>query len=654
MKRSTAFALIYQMLISGIVLLLVGAILLSSRGQVFSVRGELFSLRAQYAAEAGLQWVLAELAANPSWQGTLNQVLPGDTSSFSVTMVRPPASAGSLGSVNNLENSTAAASYLGAGTVPPHSALVVVVGEANGCRQELEAFVTGGGSWSQGVALLASGPIQLEQNVYVDGFKSLAGTQSVPGNVHSNQPSGADAIHWQGTAGGSSYTLNVTGTLSAVSADPQAISLVGSTTAVAKPDAAYRKLPEIDVPALVSRFNSPAGAPLVGGSVVLNGGTHYYSDPNLVVNGDVELRNGARLVVSGNLTINGSVSGEGAVLVDGDARLFGNSEVVASQTESISLVASGHVVLSGFDGTAYLNALAASEPVNNATPRGTEAAELWADVRTHVDWVRLWLANNPTPSLASWSDARVDSHLAVLGQGTSSWGPNTSSSTHVNDPDASFLGVAPLRNSTAALAAKVSGPGATQAFLRERFQHLDDLFRASGYGRSGDLGLSGSAKANHNLNDMLTYLGGTWDPVHSGGLLDLAQSAWFTINNGGGGYSSWSGSPVARLQSDFVPLMTRHLENLNYDRLGAARFRGLVYAHGGILVNHEVNVVGSMISAGDSSLAPLTMGGETLQPGEIRLEDGSRFTYVQDMFDDGVTSLINLGLLDVKSWRLRN
>lgn len=342
------FAMIYQMLVSVIVLLLVGAILLHSRHQVFTARSEMLRLRAQYAAEAGLSCAIAELSRNRAWNaGFARQPVPGDTTAcFSLDFNE---------SVNNLRGLTPQNSFWGADTVPSRTALLVVTGEANGHRQVLQAFVSGAGSWSQGAAILASHHIEMNRDVFVDGFQSLRGVQSIPGNVHSNLASGPRGVHWSGSQ------LRVSGTLSTVSGAPDAIVLEGpASVSQTRSDAPYRPIPRIDVAALVARLTTSPSLPLTGNPVVLDGGTHCYSD--LVINGDLELKNGARLVVNGDLTVNGSVGGEGALIVDGNACLHGDSRVAAGPADYISVLASGYVSLSGFNGSAYLDALAAADP----------------------------------------------------------------------------------------------------------------------------------------------------------------------------------------------------------------------------------------------------------------------------------------------------
>lgn len=623
------FALIYQMLISMVVLLLVSALLISSRHQVFTSRGELQRLRAQYAAEAGLATVSAQLQRNPSWTGHFqNEPVPGDDCTFTLEQC-----------LNNLRGGSARDSYLGSQTVPPHTALLLISGQASGYRQSIEVFLSGGGFWTQGAALLASNSIGLHDNVYVDGFESLRGTQSVPGSIHSNQANGG-VISWSGTR------LQVSGTISTVSSASDAIRLGPGASATVQSGAPFRRLPRVNVPQMVSRLAGTPGVPLLGNPVVLDGGTHFYE--GLTLDGDLQLRNGAKLVIRGDLTINGSVSGLGALVVDGNVRLFGDSQVSGVKDEYVSVLASRNVFLSGFDGGAYLDRLALSEPENSTTPRGQETAELWSDVKTQVGWLNDFFRRYPAPDATHWADTQVDAHLAVLGQGGAHWG-------YSNNPNqVDSLPLSPRRNSSTALLNKIQGSGPTQDFLRERFRHLDDLFRASNYTRAGDDRLASRAGARKYLDDMLSYLDGSWDPARSGGLIDIAQSAWTTWNGPGhGDYQDWNAGQISLLTSKLIPDLIRQIDGLDYNRLGAAQFRGLIYARGGILADGEITVVGSMVADGDPDLPTATFHDVSLRPGEIHLADNSRFTYVKEMFEDGASNLIELGVLDVLHWRLK-
>jgi len=619
------------MLVSMVVLLLVSALLISSRQQVFNARGQLHTLRAQYAAEAGLATVMAELQRNPAWNGVFqDEPVEGDDCTFTLEKIS-----------NNLRGASRVDSYLGSGSVPGHTCLLLISGQASGYRQRLEVFVSGGGFWTQGAALLASRQIELHDQVFVDGYETLRGSQTVPGDVHSNLAQGNGAVSWSGSR------LQVSGVISSVSSAPGAVQLCPGASAQVKSGAPYRRLPRVNVPQLVQRMAGTPGPPLLGNPIVLDGGIHYYE--GLTLDGDVELRNGARLVVKGDLTVNGSVSGQGALVVDGNARLFGDSRVSGEKNEYVSVLASQNVFLSGFDGGAYLDRLASLEPVNSSTPRGQETAELWADVKTQVSWLNDFFRQHPNPDPGNWSDTQIDAHLAVLGQGTNHWGYSS------NPTQVDSLPGSPRRNSSKALLEKIQGSGPTQDFLRERFRHLDDLFRASNYTRSGDDGLSSRAGARKYLNDVLSYLDGSWNASRSGGLIDIAQSAWITWNTAGGhgDYQDWSAGQISRLVDKLIPDLIRQVNTLDYDRIGAAQFRGLIYARGAILADGEINVVGSMVADGDPALPGVTFHNVPLQPGEIYLANNSRFTYVKEMFEDGASNLIELGVLDILHWRLR-
>lgn len=107
------------------------------------------------------------------------------------------------------------------------------------------------------------------------------------------------------------------------------------------------------------------------------------------------------------------------------------------------------------------------------------------------------------------------------------------------------------------------------------------------------------------------------------------------------------------LKNQLLPEMVRQIDQFNYNRLGAAQFRGLVYARGGVVAVNEVTLLGSLVAAGDPAAGSYTVNGVTIAPGQVHLGNSSRFTYVRDMFENGIGALAELGVLGVKSWRLR-
>lgn len=265
-----------------------------------------------------------------------------------------------------------------------------------------------------------------------------------------------------------------------------------------------------------------------------------------------------------------------------------------------------------------------------------------------MSWVNNFFTSNPSPNATTWADTQVDAHLAVLGQGSPSWGY----SSHATQVDS--LPGSPRRNSSLAMVSRLGGSGATPAFLRQRFRHLDDLFRASNFTRAGDDGLGSRAGARKYKADMLAYLNGTSDPAGRGGLLDIAQSAWTSWTcNPGGDYRDWTAGDISTLTSRLIPELIRQVDLIDYDRVGAAQFRGLVYARGGIIADDEITVVGSLVCCADPNLPAVTLRGVPLSPGQIHLADNSRFTYIGDMFENGAGNLVDVGVLGVLSWRLR-
>jgi hypothetical protein len=638
-----AFVLVFQLLVTAVVVMLIGAILLHSRYQVFSAQSDLHTLRAQYAAEAGVSNAIGKLSGDTSWTaGFQREATPDGRCSYSLRFAPASGTPGPLDSVNNLESPSAADSYLGPGSVPPHTALLIVEGRANGYTRVVEAFVAGGGDWLHGDALAGADKLRLQGNVYVDGYDSLRGAQPVPAGVHSNLRSGAEAIVWQDLYAGD--RLSVAGKLSTVSDDAGAIRLLGTNWNAdeVQRDQPYKRLPDIDVASITASYAGSPGAPLpASGPVTLNGGNHYYSGAQ-VINGDVRLQNGARLIVAGDLQINGSVKGEGAVIVDGNAQLYGDSEVVGDKTSYVSVLSSRSVSISGFNGTAFLQTLAEAEPASASSPRGTEAAELWQDVQSSMDWMQNYLDTHPDP--LTWDDTAMDSRSAVLASGPPTWGTIVRTTHLTNLPNT------PLRNSLGALATRIVGTGPTDNFMRDRIQRVDDLLRAATFTRSGQDPAMMTPDKSIWRDVLLRYVSGNYDPNTSGGIFDLAQSLFLNHRND---TSVLSAAQSLMLQNQLLPEMARQIDQFNYNRLGAAQFRGLVYARGGVVAVNEVTVLGSLVAAGDPAAGPYTSHGVTVAPGQVHMGNSSRFTYVKDMFENGIGSLAQLGVLGVKSWRLR-
>lgn len=630
------FALIYQLLATAVVVMLVGSLLTVSRYQVFSAQNSLDSLQAQYAAESGVATVMAQLSQNPGWSGAYTAEPVGSGgATFNFRFA-----AGQ--SVNNIPGSTAVDSFLGTASVPAGSALVVVEGNYRGVRRTVECFVVGGGDWIPDDAVAASGKILMKGNVVVDGYDSLRGLGVVSAGLHSNQAGGAQAISWQGT---SSEVLRVNGKLSTPSQDANAIDLGSSGTATTQGNALgspYRRLGRLNIPAMVSSHAGPPETLPATGQATLSPGDHYFNGDQ-TLNGDLVLQDGAQVYINGNVKINGSIKGKGALVVNGNTRFYGDAEVVGDKNQYVSVLSRGHVVVSGYDGSAHLDALAAADPPNASTPRGQETGELWTDIKDSFNWLQTYLTANTDPD--TWVDADMDSRSAVLAGGQPNWGDATSPTNLANLPNQ------PMRNSNLALRARLNDAVPAERFLKQRFQRIDDLLRAANWDRSG-LKPDPPVVATDWLSQVRAYQDGSWDPASSGGLFDLAQSLYI------GRALPWNApyltaADLTMMSDQFLPEMMRQVDQFNYSRIGAAQFRGLVYAQGGILALDEVSVLGTVVCNGDASIPDLNEGSYTVKAGQVQLEKGSRFTYVRDMFQQGVSNLTAVGVLGVRGWRLR-
>lgn len=628
MKRR-GFALIYQLMISLIVFMLLGALLTLSRTQIFNAHSEIAGLRAQYAAESGLASVMAEITRNVSWRdGFARAALPGGTETYSVQFTA--GTPGPDDSVNNLQQNTPADSYLGPATVPPHSAFIVVRGESAGSVRTLEAYLVGAGNPPRGTALAAVSTISLLGNGTIDAYNSMRSLGYIPVNVHSNSEAGPRAFSYKALRSGD--RLEVQGRIGTVSDAPDAIHFEGPHTVGSQaPGAAYSKFPEMNVSAIVATHSVSPGTPLPNvGGVTLGAGDHYYSGDQHIA-GDLKLVDGARVFVAGNLNINGSVQGSGVLLVDGNALFHGDSKVSGDKTQYVSVATSGHTVLAGFDGTSYLRDLAAAQPANSGTPRGQENGELVQDVQDNLQWMQEFLRAHPTHD-SSWNDPVMDAHSAVLAQSLVGWGGCTDPNFMTNLPNQ------PHRNSMGLLRSRLPASGETPDFLRRKLKNVDDVFRAANVDQDGTfIGQGGWP------DQLRRYLDGTWTPAGSGGLFDIVQSLSF---------QTLSAADQAVLDVAF-PQIQQTIDQLDYNRLGAAQFTGMIFAQGGVLALNEVNVLGCVVARGTSSAAPLTQDGETIRSGEIKLASDCRVTYVQDMFENGAATLASLGVVDVASWRLR-
>jgi predicted nucleic acid-binding Zn ribbon protein len=538
-----------------------------------------------YVAEAGLQEALFELEQNRGFSGTISRVLSGGTGNFTVNF-------GPGESVNNLTGTAPKPSHRGTNTVPAYTALVVVHATVGGQQQRLEALVCDGEALPKDTALLSGGGTGLQGNISISGTESFQDSTSVSVDVHSNQPSGTNLLTWSGASG---QTAFFDGDLSTVGATAGAILLSGAATITGEQQlgAARRKLPTFDIPAAIAGKTGAAAPsfPPFGVSTLAPG--EYYHSGDLELHGDLDL-DGAKLYVSGNLKINGAVRGKGAVFVQGETALRGDSEVTAHDSHGIALLSHGDVTLGGFDGNAYLGAVAASD---------SSFAESWHAASETLKELKTLLGAADRDEPGEWKGVTQQQFQLVLGP----WGSAQTSGTFRNyERDA-------IGNMATKLAGLPADPDpereSTRTFLTKRMQAIGHIFKGGGMHYNNDHG--------GRVDDFLQ----NGDP---GALFDVAVGQANTGN----------ADERRKAELAFVGFRTL-MQHIEWDKLGRSYFQGLVYSDGDFHASNDVTLLGAMAVAGD-----------------IHLDSGVHVSYVKSMFEPGGV-MTWTGRVRVVSWLSR-
>lgn len=594
MSRRRGMALITVLLMTSVLFLMVLALIVALRGELFTSGQELNRTSALYLAEAGLADAMDALETNPTWSGVTNQAIPGVRGSYTVEF-GSAAPFTSEQSVNNLGGAGWAESHRGPSTVPPNSALLIVRARVNGVERVLEATVTRGNSLPKlDDPLLTSGRIYLAGNVTVDGIKALDDNTPVAAGIHSNMGGSAnDVINWDAGPGD---TAVISGQVSTTSSGAGAIDMPGATIAGGtQTGAAAQALPTIDVSGTVLGMSSaPTPTLNPSGATVLASGDYYLSG-DVSLNGDLVL-NGARVYVNGKLDVNGSVTGDGSLYVNGQTSLRGTAAVVADPTKKVALFSKGSVTLDGFDGSAYLDSVATTDP-QFATwlSEGRSAlAQMQTNLETHT-LTELYDATYPTQQLQDDLHAKLGDpgpgHVwAVLPAG-----------------DSDVMGLMAARLAT-------QPPGPTRDFLVQKLQSTSDFFK---YGSSSLAGDDATVVSNYLADN--SQVMGLMDSVG-----DLARA-------------------------DLWPSVVNLADQYDPDRVGSSYFQGLVYTNGFIYATNEVKVVGAVIARSDGTQPSAVIGGRTVRPGDLYLANGTGVTFVEEMFNgSGFTGSTNA--LTVETW----
>lgn len=607
------FALLYILLLSVVIIMIVSALLTLSKGHIQQSRQGIDHTRALLAAESGLAAVMSEMERDPGWTaGFDNKPLPEGGGTYTAHFASPSV-AGKDDCINNLLSAVAVDSYHGSATVPAKSALLVVTGRAGTSFKTIEAQVVFGSSLPTSLALAASGRVSLKGNVRITGVESLLNPNPVPVTLHTNDEGAGVKFSYSPKTSGDSLVVDGDITSSSSSPTNTAIQLASPATVSSKQSqVAPKALPEINIEAMIADQSGSPGPtiPTSPTNMSFSGNNYYPGD--VTINGDVTLTSNARLLVGGNLTINGSVKGEGALIVGGNTKLHGTAQVTGNSADYISVVSRGHVVLSGFQGQSYMDSLVSSDPT---------AAEYWGDTKWALGQIQGYIDSHSSLSLPALSDQMnaddvlIDSWMSVLANHVRTPPMDGARQRHGNTSQY-FQG----RFSTAT-------PNSTEAFLNQRFQQLDDVFRVCYYDRDGN---SPRYQNQQLLDNYVDY-----DPALDGGLFDSVES--------------WGNIETADQQRLFQEI-NQTVERFDYDRLGSADFKGYVYTSGALIVKDDMNLQGAVVVNGRRNIGSIMVDGVSYAPGELALLDDSKLTYVQEMFRDGVQNLAGAGKLDVKRW----
>lgn len=572
-RKRTGIALFLVLVMTTVILMMVVSLYISSRNGVFVSLNQYRKTAALFVAESGLAETIELLESGAFLTPTspLSGSLPhGGT--WQVEFNDTGTSLTPSQSVNNLTNAGAAKSYRGNNTVPPYSALIVVTANFGGVERTLECVVTRhGGGVASGYALQGQGLISLDKNVTIDGIKSLLDPSVVPGSIHSNTAAG-DAIVWSGDG-----SIAVNGTVSSAGGG---IDLQGYVPGGGAPNTGVNSpVPSVDILSEISAKSSAPSPPLVpfGTSTLPSG--DYYHDGDLTLDGDLVL-DGGKLYVTGELRVNGSISGEGSVYVGKETRLKGDARILAESGNNVALFSHDSVTLEGFDGGAYLEALAAADPAN--------FGKYYNDAKLTIGEMQS-LLNNPTHSptdffVGGGQNAPLDTLRRTLGQSMpGAVAPGRQLNT---------LGLVSEQ-----LALQPAGP--TRDFLKAKFDSLRRFYMP------GDELINDSTSA-------ADWVAGRYE---QGGAMDaMLDTSNLTLAN------------------DLFPEMIAYTNAIEYDKIGTAYFRGRVYTHGYIHATGEISVVGSVMADGDPTLGSMTLpDGTTINPGDIKLDDNTTIRFVEDL-----------------------
>ncbi|MCD6309145.1 MAG: pilus assembly PilX N-terminal domain-containing protein [Candidatus Eremiobacteraeota bacterium] len=298
MRKDKGIALITVLLISVIMLILILSVMgITSNNAIFmsNFRDRTSAL---YAAEAGIHRAIDRLTTDPYFSGTITETLPEGKGKFTATV----------------DNAGLSATIVSTGTVRNFKRTLQVVVET-----DANAFS----------ALVCDGQIIFSGDyAYINGIKSIKYPKVELGNIHTNSPS-SNAI----TGDPAITSVTITGKASAV----------GGVGNVIPDGHRYSNAPEI--PTITLDKSSLLNTTFTQFSIPPDGQINQNTriDGNLEIDGHIRLNNNCILYVVGDLKINGSLTGHGAVVVEGKTSLHGITQLDLNNTKGVVVYGEGDV-----------------------------------------------------------------------------------------------------------------------------------------------------------------------------------------------------------------------------------------------------------------------------------------------------------------------
>lgn len=500
-----------------------------------------------------------ELSLDPGWNTGFQQKPLGDIPGEYTVSFGP--------SVNNMASSVAADGPRGEGTVPPFSAELTVSAQVGGTTRAANVVISKTVTELVPYALTASGRVRLQGDVRISGIANLIEPEARPAGVHSNRSDETGTlISWQKLSGGDQ--AQISGVVSVGSENSGAIDFDSGADVVGgfRLDEPVKPFPEIDILGLVAaKSASPPFIPTIGTTVLGSG--EYFSAGDVVLNGDLLLSSGT-LYINGDLTVNGTISGRGAVYTTGRTSFKGDSNVVCSNDNGVALFSRGAVELTGYDGSAYLADLAASDSTFETHLDDTQQA---------LAEVKSILASSSPADIVEGGSAHDDLDDARMIIGQDSGGNNAGRMADIvaSQPSSSI-----------------------QSFVHRKLVWLEKIF-------------AGDDNNRYNATTPSSEVVANW-------------------REGGGDLAGIMDGAMDELDQDMMATLQGLVGQFDFDKLGISYFQGLIYTNGYIYCANEIHVVGSIWAVDNGSQSSVLVGGEVLEPGDVFLSNNTQLVYNED------------------------